>query len=98
MFFEIFFIISILSILSFFQISIFQNILKDFYFSKIYYEESSWFDLKAWQKLSIFLRKDNFFSKQKIKQLIKIFWKKQKILSIFFLFFFPILLSLTNLL
>ncbi len=90
MFFEIFFIISILSILSFFQISIFQNILKDFYFSKIYYEESSWFDLKAWQKLSIFLRKDNFFSKQKIKQLIKIFWKKQKILSIFFLFFFPI--------
>jgi hypothetical protein len=57
-----------------------KELYQRFNLSKIYYEESSWFDNKIWQKNIFLIKKDKIFSKQKIKRKLSLFYK------IFFIF------------
>lgn len=52
-----------------------KEIYQAFNFSKISYEESSWFDNKIWQKSIFLIKKDKLFSKQKIKKKLSFFYK-----------------------
>ncbi len=55
-----------------------------FRYSKIYYEESSWFDVKIWQKPIFLIKNDKLFFHLKSKEQIQFFYKFI-IQSIFFL-------------
>ncbi len=88
MIFNTFFLISIFFLLYFFQILIWQQIFNHFRVSKIYYEESSWFDTKICQKLCFLIKKDKFFASQKIKGKIRQLNKIQKLFSLFFIVFY----------
>jgi hypothetical protein len=64
-----------LSILFFFLFKFWQDFYQNFNLSKIYYEESSWFDNKIWQKNLFLIKKDKIFSKQKIKKKVSLFYR-----------------------
>ncbi len=53
---------------SFVQSLAWKSIFKNLTFSKLYYEESSWFDTKIWQKSNSLIRKENLFAHNKIKK------------------------------
>ncbi len=66
---------------------IFQNISHFFSFSKIYYEESSWFDLKIWQKPIFLIKNDKFFYHFQKETQRKFLYINLIIFSLFFLLF-----------
>ncbi len=63
-----------------------ENLIYIFSNSKIEYEESSWFDSKSWQKPLFFLKNDNVFANQNLKNNIRQY-KKVLCVLLFFLFF-----------
>ncbi len=85
-FFNFSFIIIFLFSFLIWQIS--KNICSTFSFSKIYYEESSWFDIKIWQKPIFLIKNDKIFYRFKGKKLSRYFSKMFFYLAIEFLLFF----------
>ncbi len=68
------FILLICTLSSLYFIS-WRNLLNTFKSSKIYYEESSWFDTKMWEKPIFLLRNDKIFANQKIRKKVNLLWK-----------------------
>ena len=87
----------ILLFLNIFQFLIWKNLSQIFKSSKLYYEESSWFDTKICQKSLIFIKKDRFFYHQKFQKQIQKFYKNQKKVIFLFLGFYFILVNSYNL-
>lgn len=65
------------SLIIFFFVNFFiwNNLYANFNLSEIYYEESSWFDSKIWQKPIFLIKNDKIFSNFKNKQKIRTFYK-----------------------
>ncbi len=83
--------------LNVFQFLLWKNLAEIFKSSKLYYEESSWFDTKICQKQLLFIKKDKFFFNQKFRKQIENFYKNQKKIFFFFLGFYFIFVNSYNL-
>lgn len=79
------------SLIIFFFVNFFiwNNLYTNFNLSEIYYEESSWFDSKIWQKPIFLIKNDKIFSNFKNKEKIRTFYKN---LIVFITFNFLIFL------
>lgn len=80
---NIFFLLIIFSFANFF---LWKSIFKSFWEEKIYYEESSWFDTKVWQKPIFFLKNDRIFANQNLRYNISLGQK----FFLFQIFLFPL--------
>lgn len=79
------------------QFGFWKNLLQIFKSSKLYYEESSWFDTKICQKELLFIKKDKFFYNQKFQKQIQKLYKNQKKIFFFLLGFYFIFVNSYNL-
>lgn len=77
-------------IICFINFLLWKNILQSFRYSKIYYEESSWFDLKIWNKPSFLIKNDKIFENYKVKLKLRKFWRIGKNLLMILVFLFMI--------
>ncbi len=67
---------------------IYKNLFDFFDTSKIYYEESSWFDIRIYQKVNFLIKNDKIFLNFKVKKQSRNLWKSlYKNLIYLFLFF-----------
>lgn len=79
------FIYSLLRMPSFF---IYANLFSFFAASKIYYEESSWFDIRIFQKVNFLIKNDKFFLNFKLKKQCRLLYKSIVYFFSFFLLYF----------
>jgi hypothetical protein len=83
-FYSFFFNMTILNIILFVYYLQYKNIIFALSSSRLFYEETSWYDGAFWNKPFFIIKNDRLLTSQKIK----IFFKKLQIIFFFFLFFF----------